>query len=333
MRGPAAGHPSDGDPNTNIPQQINKRLTLNLLIQGAAAHTFITASHLAKNELEAIHPGLTELYDRFAISGQLNYCIGDNALMFGRPNRFWGMLPFPQKPFKNHPLMSKYGNKLATWATKRLRKQAKEKNLRTMRVLHWCQFIKIMTEVNRVETGYHSELSQIAVRIVSEMWQIPEDRLDGQITRAVAFGNLQRPRTLLGKLCRTGVIGYGGVERDEGRFNVKARAWVFPILVHELVKGTLELICLHGLNHLEEPIYRAVIDEADQLEYEAWLLQAGPEMWRRFIGAAPRNQTLAKTIMRIAKLDPIPLDELMIQVIEDPNRATDTMVNLGETSP
>jgi len=119
------------------------------------------------------------------------------------------------------------------------------------------------------------------------------------------------------------------VGRVGGRFNVKARAWVFPILLHELVKGTLELICLHGLNHLEESVYQAVIDEADQLEYEAWLLQAGPEMWRKFIAAAPRNQTLAKTIMRIAKLDPIPLDDLMIQVIEDPNRATDTMLKLA----
>ena len=328
MRGPASVSPDSGDANSNIPQQINKRFTLNLLIQGAAAHSFITASHLAREELEAIEPGLTELYDRFAISGQLNYCIGDNALMFGRPNRLWGMLPWPQKAFRKHPLLSKYGNKLATQATKHLRKQAKEKNVQTMRFFHWCQFIKIVSKVCQIEVGYQYQLSRIAVRIVSEMWQIPEERLDGQITRAVAFGNLQKPNTALGRLCRSGVIGYGGVERHEGQFNVKARAWVFPILVHELVKGTLELICLHGLNHLEESVYQAVIGEADQLDYEAWLLQAGPEMWRKFIAAAPRSVPLATTIMRIAKLDPIPLDELMIQVIEDPNRATDVMKKL-----
>ena len=328
MLGPKPGRSGGSDPNSDIAQQINKRLTLNLLIQGAAAHSYTTASHLARAELEAIRPGLNELYDGVAISCQLNYCIGDNALVFGRPNRFWGLLPWPQKIFRNHPLMSKYGNKLATQATKHLRKQAKAKGFPTARFLHWCGFIKLITQVSQIEKGLGYQLSQIAVKVVSEMWQIPAERLDGRITRAVTFGNLQKPNTIMGRLCRTGVIGYGGVERSEGRFNVKARAWFFPLLIHELVKGTVELICLHGLNHLEESVYQAVIGEADQLDYEAWLLQAGPEMWRKFIAAAPRNVPLAKTIMRIAKLDPIPLDKLMIQIIEDPNRATDVMTKL-----
>ena len=328
MRGPVQSGGSD--PRSDIAKQINKRLTLNLLIQGAAAHTFVTASHLVKNELEAIQPGLTELYDRFAISGQLNYCIGDNALMFGRPNRWWGLSPYPQKPFRNHNLMSKYGNKLATWSTKHLKKQARGKKLITIRFFHWCQFLRLMMKVTKVEVGHEAVLERIAIRAISEMWQIPQERLDGQLTKQVAFGHLQTPRTRLGRLCRGGVIGYGGVERRDGRFSVVAKAWVFPILVHELVKGTVELICLHGLNELDEEVYRAVVDEADQLEYEAWLLQAGPEMWRKFIAAAPRTQPLSRTIMQISKLDPDPLDELMIQVIEDPNRATDVMSRLDD---
>ena len=58
-----------------------------------------------------------------------------------------------------------------------------------------------------------------------------------------------------------------------------------------------------------------MIDEADQLEYEVWVASGGPDMWRRFIAAAPRNQPLAKIIIQIAKLDPIPLSQLMIQVV------------------
>lgn len=320
--------PRKREGSTELKKQINKRLTLNLLIQGAAAHTFTTASHLVKDDLEQLSPGLTELYDRFAISGQLNYCIGDNALMFGRPNKFWGMSWIPQKPFRKHRLMAKYGNRLAVESTRYLKKMGRSKRLSTWRFFHWCQFIGLMSKVTMIEKGKQKQLEEIAVKAISEMWQIPIEKLDGKITANVAFGNLQTPRTMLGRFCRTGVIGYGGVERREGKFSVVARAWVFPILIHELVKGTVELICLHGLNHLDEETYQAVVDEADQLEYEAWLLQAGPEMWRKFIAAAPRTTPLSRTIMQVAKLEPDALDDLMVTVIDEPNRATDTMKRL-----
>ena len=58
-------------------RQVNKRLTLNLLIQGCAAHSFLTAHHLVKDELERIRPGLTRLYDQLAIAALLNYFIGE----------------------------------------------------------------------------------------------------------------------------------------------------------------------------------------------------------------------------------------------------------------
>jgi hypothetical protein len=55
-----------------LQEQINKRLTLNLLIQGAAAHSFITAHHLVRDELENVQPGLTRIYDRAVVMMHLN---------------------------------------------------------------------------------------------------------------------------------------------------------------------------------------------------------------------------------------------------------------------
>ena len=318
------------DPISDISQQINKRLTLNLLIQGAAAHTFITASHLAKDELEKIRPGLTELYSRFSICGQLNYCIGDNALVFGRPNRWWGISPFPQKAFRRHRLLARYGNALANQEIAHLKQLAQTKNVSTRRFKQWLQMLRLMNEVLRSEAGFEHRLEPIALRIATEIWGIPASRLDGRITRDVAFGNLQVPRTAIGKIARSAVVGYGGVEQRRGQFTVVARAWVFPLLVHELVKGIMELISLHGLSQLDDEVYQAVIDEADQLEYEAWLLQAGPAMWRRFLATAPRDIPLPQLVMHIAKLDPQPLEELMLLVMEEPNRATDQMRQLAE---
>ncbi len=308
--------------SSDVASQIKKRLTLNLLIQGAAAHMFVTASHLVHDELEQIRPGLTRLYDRFAISGQLNYCIGDNALVFGRPNRWWGFSKTPQMPFRNHLLLATYGNQLAREETRHLKKLGWPKRVIGIPVLHWFQFMYLLCKVLWVEKGHQQQLARLATRVASEIWNIPEDRLDGTITPAVAFGNLQPPATFQANVVRQGAAGYGGVERRGNRFMVVAKAWVFPLLVHELVKGTVELICLHGLGELEDDVYQAVTDEADRVEYEAWLLQAGPAMWRRFIAVAPRDRPLANTIMQVARLDPASLEELMMWIMEEPSHAT-----------
>ena len=148
-------------PKYDIAGQINKRLTLNLFIHGAAAHTFVTASHLVHDELERIRPGLTRLYDRFAISGQLNYCLGDNALVFGRPNRWWGFSNTPQTPFRHHRLMAAYGNRLATEEARHLRKLGKSKQVIGIPVLHWCQLMFLFFKVLGEEEGPVFSLSRI----------------------------------------------------------------------------------------------------------------------------------------------------------------------------
>jgi hypothetical protein len=92
------------------------------------------------------------------------------------------------------------------------------------------------------------------------------------------------------------------VERRNGRFKVVAKAWIFPLVSHELAKGTAELVCLHGLNSLDEATYRQVTEEADRIEYEAWMIQAGSEMWRRLLAAVPNKKSLPETLMHVARL-------------------------------
>ncbi|MFT7639751.1 MAG: hypothetical protein ACI9G1_001489 [Pirellulaceae bacterium] len=319
--------------NLNDPellQQINKRLTLNLLIQGAAAHIYTTGSHLVKDDLEEISPGLTEDYDRLAISVQLNYSIGDNALFLGWPNRWWGYSSKPQKAFRDHPFLARYGNQLASESTRYLKRRAKAKGISATPIIQSWQLLSMLMALLHREEGWESQLEKIAKRAVSDMWDIPVGRLDACLTQDNAFGNLQQPRSFFGRLMRKGVVGYGGVERRGESFSVVAKAWVFPVLLHELVKGTVELICLHGLGCLNDDVYEAVTDEADQLEYEVWLLQAGPEIWRKFIAAAPRQIPLSRSVMHLARLDPQQLEKLMFLIVEEPNRATDQLIALDK---
>ena len=65
---------------------------------------------------------------------------------------------------------------------------------------------------------------------------------------------------------------------------VVAKGMTFPVLVHELHKGVMEYLSLHGLPGDKE-LRQKVMDKADFLEDEMWDLRLGPGLWERFIDA------------------------------------------------
>jgi len=78
----------------------------------------------------------------------------------------------------------------------------------------------------------------------------------------------------------------GGVVRVELPKNegekpiIHAQAIVFPVLIHELVKGVMELLSSHGLP--EDPKMREyVIAKADFLSAEPWDMRLGPGIWEK----------------------------------------------------
>src|ERR1043166_5139501 len=94
--------------------EIQKRLTLNWLIQGAAQHAAMTFHHLVRDELNALDPGLVRLYDQYALINLLQYWQPEATILLGRPARFWmHAASKPNHPFFGHPLLSKYGGALA----------------------------------------------------------------------------------------------------------------------------------------------------------------------------------------------------------------------------
>jgi hypothetical protein len=110
---------------------------------------------------------------------------------------------------------------------------------------------------------------------------------------------------------------------------VVARASNWQLLVKELVKGTAELICLHGLNDLSDDVYRQVVRATDRLEYEPWMLQTGGELWRQFLAVLPDDRPVAEVLMHVARLPPKPLESLMLAVLERPEWARELLAQLG----
>jgi hypothetical protein len=315
-----------------LQDEIHKRFTLNWLIQGAAQHASLTFHHLVRDELNGLEPRLLPLYDRFALLGALQYWYGLAALLYGRPSRFWRQAASKRThPFFAHPLLSKYGGTLAEAGRIRTLQRCKEKGVSCWPVLFSFQVLGVFHRLRALETPHRGRLTQLALQCASRVWGIPAGRLDGELTDRIKPELIISGRTFQAAAMRDSMIGYGGVVRRGDALRVVAHGRVWPVLAHELVKATAELICLHGLNQLSEGMYRRVIDATDRLEFEPWMLQSGGELWRRFLAAIPDGGSLARVLMNLARLPARELEAPLAPVIEGVKEAQDRLAELSRT--
>lgn len=327
----AEGNGAAMNDDERVRDEINKRLTLNWLIQGAAQHAGMTLHYLVRDELNAIDPKLFRMYDQFALINLLQYWRTDGALVVGWPPRFWRRASTDvSHPFFGHRVLSRYGGMLAEATRKRAAARRKERGVSRVPILFSFQAVSLLMRLSMREAPHREALIELARRAAASVWGIPVERLHGELTHDVQFGDLSTPRSVRGKLFRACVVAYGGVVvgRDDSLVVVgKGRNWY--LLANELVKGTAELICLHGLNDLDEDCYRRVIEAADRIEYEPWMLQTGGELWRRFLAVAPEDRSVATVLMHMARLPARSLESLVIAVIEEPEWARELLRGLG----
>lgn len=69
---------------------------------------------------------------------------------------------------------------------------------------------------------------------------------------------------------------------------IYAQALCFPVLVHELVKGVMELIAAHGLPK-DKKLGEFVVGQADYLDAESWDMRIGPALWEKFTEHIPSD--------------------------------------------
>ena len=311
--------------------EINKRLTLNWLIQGAAQHAGMTFHHLVRDELDAIDPRLLRLYDQYALINLLQYWKADFALLCGWPPRFWRRAASHRDhPFFAHPLLSAFGGMLAASGRTRALERCKDKGLLRVPVLSTYQMIFAVGQLRLLETPHRPRLTELAKRTASTVWGIPVDRLDGELAAKTSLGKPAPARTVRGAILRSMTVGLGGVVQRGDTLAVVGRGTNWQLLTKELVKGTAELICLHGLNGLGDDDYRRVVEATDWIEYEPWMLQTGGELWRRLLAVIPDGRPVGGVLMHLARLPPRSLESLVRAVIEQPQWARELLVGLGD---
>ena len=299
--------------------QIQKRLTLNWLIQGAAQHAGMTFHHLVRDELNALSPKLLHFYDQYALINLLQYWQPEGKLLLGSPRHFWRHAATrPGHPFYGHPLLSRYGGMLAETSRQRGLERCREKGFTRLPIAFSFQTVWVMQRLSMLEAPHRFELAELGKRTACMVWGIPPERIDGQLTPQVVIPKDFPPaRTGRGVMFRAGIVGLGGVVRRNDQLIVFARGTNWQLLAKELVKGTAELICLHGLNTLSDDTYRRVIDVTDRVDHEPWMLQTGGELWRRLLAAVPDDCSIARVLMRLARLPVERLELIISHVIEE----------------
>lgn len=303
-------------------EEVNKRLTLNWLIQGASEHAGLTMHHLVRDELNTLSPKLLLLYDQLALVNHLQYWCTEASLLLGWPPRFWKRAATKTNhPFYDHPILSKHGGMLAEEGRQRALARSKEKGVPRWPIFFGFKTIQIFVRITVIEEKCQQELTQLARQVAAQVWDIPQDRLDATLTTKVAFGKLSKTNSFTRWVLRAGAVGYGGVLHQNGSLQVVARAVNFFYLAKELVKGTAELICLHGLNTLDDETYQYVMEQTDRLEYEPWMLQSGGELWRKLLAVAPEGVRYADLLMHLARLPARTLEFIILAVLEEPPAA------------
>jgi len=95
---------------------------------------------------------------------------------------------------------------------------------------------------------------------------------------------------------------------------IHAQAMVFPVLIHELVKGVMELLSAHGLPK-DRKTGEYVINQADYLSAEPWDMRLGPGIWGRFTNCIDPDDFHLKHHI-YSELAALPVDEFNVKMRE-----------------
>lgn len=114
---------------------------------------------------------------------------------------------------------------------------------------------------------------------------------------------------------------------------VVAKAWIFPVLVHELIKGTLELSAINWAEgHLDFEEQAEVIKKADTVEGEMWGMRLGPGMWEKFLDCVgTENYDIKQWLFReLTKLPAKQFHEFMKEILSGSQRCGEIIQTLKD---
>lgn len=112
---------------------------------------------------------------------------------------------------------------------------------------------------------------------------------------------------------------------------IKAKAMVFPVLIHELCKGVMEVLSTNGLP-TQENVAKFVIDKADFVQAEPWDMRFGPAIWRKFCDAIPAEDFKLKHYIYtdLVSMEPQEFSQLMKEIIAGTKKGKNTIATMAK---
>jgi hypothetical protein len=83
-----------------------------------------------------------------------------------------------------------------------------------------------------------------------------------------------------------GVEGTEEVDETTDPPTIRAKGFMFPILVHEIIKGVMEVLGTQGLPDDPRAAEMVMLSQ-DTTPYEIWDLRIGPKLWEKFTQSYP----------------------------------------------
>ncbi len=164
-------------------------------------------------------------------------------------------------------------------------------------------------KINQINPSLLKSYTQIATGITHTYWLLPI--LQMMQNAAAAQGS---------------AVGSEQIQTDkEGNGIVVAKGNCFPVLLHELTKGIMELITYHQISKQDPVMQEKIVQGADKFDSEPWMIMVGPEVWKRFLkilqdNRIPNNR-IAYIIHRLADAEPEEAAEFIDAVVSDPRKA------------
>ncbi len=125
------------------------------------------------------------------------------------------------------------------------------------------------TDLDQMDPALAPAYAKIMAGTQLGYWMVPDETIKALAAQGGTMGGSS--------------VGMAKLDQEGGKPVVKARGIVFPVLIHELVKGLTELVSYGGLPKAGG-MKKAVL-KGDTLDAETWDLLLGPEVWRNLSDA------------------------------------------------
>jgi hypothetical protein len=148
-------------------------------------------------------------------------------------------------------------------------------------------------------------------------WMMSDETIKDQARQGVHAGNVRVE-----------------LSREEGgKPKIIAQGIVFPILLHELAKGVVELMSLWSLpRDADERAY--VLNKTDHLEAETNDIRLGPSLWSKFVAEIPvdNQEVISLTWHKLQEIPDDDFNNIVEGLLNDQEQARNTVRDIANES-